>query len=428
MPKILIISPYFPPIGGSGVFRMHRLAKYLPEFGFQPVIVHFDRLPGRPRDEGLLDELGSEVIICPVKYIEPSLRGIKSRPGKESQQSIMEDQSGAAAPEREALWGIVARIRDRIFVPDLSAAWLLFVVPALRGLVEEHKPAAMITSSSPEVSNIIGLYLKRKYKLPWIADFRDPWTDAIRGKEPLWPLNRLEKMLERKTLLNAELITAYSSGLVQMLGNKIPESSRHKFVALGPAVDTEKFDRIPRSEKKFDFLYTGNYDFVYPKEFFPALDETNRKRKARGMQPLTMGVAGVVGPRTLQFLGPFQARGWLSLLGYVPHQETIALIKSARALVLLHPDYSWWVPGKIAEYLHSGKPILAVGGEGELKEMIKGFDQIVFAANDRNQLETKIEKALELPQCPRPLPQEFSARGQAQIVAGLLQKIIGKKD
>jgi len=424
MKKLLLISPYFPPLGGSGVFRLHRWAKYLPEFGIQPIVVHFDRLPGEPLDESLLKELPETVIRYPVRYIEPSGRGIRACL-KKSQTDLGRSISSAGAEQRGSR-KLFARVRDSVLIPDLSIAWIFFVAPRIRGIFREHHPDVVLTTYSPGISNILGLWLKRSYQIPWIADFRDPWTDAVRGPKAIFPLSLLNKALERKTLANADYITAYSDGLSEMLWKKISATKLEKFITLGPAVDIAKFDRVSGAETAFDLVYTGALDRDYPCEVFSALSALNQKLVSSGGKNFRVGIAGKIAPECVKFLQSFQSEGWLFLLGYLSHLETISLIKSARALLLLHPEKDWWVPGKVAEYLYSGKPILAVVGQGDIRKILGRFDRVVFAKDDKEEILSVLWGILSMKESERILPEEFTARGQAGKIAGLIESLIKK--
>ncbi len=420
MKEVLIISPYFPPIGGSGVYRLHRWTKYLPEFGIQPLVVHYDRLPGEPLDRSLLGELSDHVERFPVRFVEPSGRGIRAWLKRDAgdAQTV---PAGGGGQGPGAVTALVGWLRDRLLIPDLSVSWLLPARAAIRKIMRERHPAAVISTYSPGAAHLLGLWVKRHYGLPWIADFRDPWTDAVVMRKRFWPLSALEGRMERSVVLKADRVTVYSEGLGELLWKKIGATRPEKFLSLGPAVDTDKFDRVPASDRKYDFLYTGALEDYYPLEFFFALEQVNERRQASGERPLRAGIAGKTGARLRQTLERFTRPGWLDLLGYLPHREALALLKSARCLVLLHTEQGWWVPGKVAEYLYSGKPVLAVVGEGELKEMLAKFDRVMFGPDERGQLAGLLEQASALKDSPRRIPKELTARGQAGRIAELVE-------
>ncbi len=425
MKEVLIISPYFPPIGGSGVFRLHRWVKYLPEFGFRPIVIHYDRLPGEPLDQSLLPELSDQVIRHPVRYIEPSGRGIRAWLKKDRPEAVGGQAGKAGGGSGSGILNrLIAGIRDRVLIPDLSVTWIPSAKSTLKEIFQKHRPRAIITTSSPATSHLLGLWLKRKYHLPWIADFRDPWTDSTWAVKPVWPFSALERRWEMKVTRAADFITPYSEGLGEMLWRKVCEHKPDKFISLGPAVDTDKFDGIPGSERKYEFLYTGFIEDFYPLRIFSALQSLNRRREAQGESVLRVGIAGKAGIKVRQFLEPFVKEGWLDLLGYLPHPETIGLLKSSRVLLLLHSGPAWWVTGKMAEYLYSGKPILADLGEGEMKKILTGFDRVAFAPDQEDQLPGAIREALAMKESRRELPKEFTARGQTEIIVSLLEKAV----
>lgn len=427
MQKVLFISPYFPPLSGSGVFRIHRLVKYLPDLGIQPIVVHLEHLAGQAEDEQeLFKELPHEFAHYPAKYIEPSARGIRHwLKGGGVSQPTQASASGFPAIKGDRGWfsRLVAGTRDRVMIPDNFITWLPFVLPVLKKVIREHQPSAVVSTSSPETSSILGYYVKKKFGLPWISDYRDPWTDIVQKIRPAWPFSSFEKAIERKMLIEADWVTAYSKGLAKLLYSKIPEKYQNKFVSIGPAVDVEKFDAIPASPRKYDLLYTGNLDWRYPREFFPAMERINNKRREGGRAVFKVGIAGKVDPVIRDFMEPFTKSGWLDVTGYLPHDQAISLIKSAGCLLLLHPDHKWWVPGKVAEYLVSGKPILAVIGEGELKELLNGFGQVLISHDELEEVGQNIEKTMDLRDKPRSIPPELTARGQAQIMADIIRKM-----
>jgi glycosyltransferase involved in cell wall biosynthesis len=155
------------------------------------------------------------------------------------------------------------------------------------------------------------------------------------------------------------------------------------------------------------------------------MERINNKRREGGRAVFKVGIAGKVDPVIRDFMEPFTntKSGWLDVTGYLPHDQAISLIKSAGCLLLLHPDHKWWVPGKVAEYLVSGKPILAVIGEGELKELLNGFGQVLISRDELEEVGQNIEKTMDLRDKPRSIPPELTARGQAQIMADIIRKM-----
>jgi len=415
MKNLLIISPYFPPIGGSGVFRLFRWVKYLPEFGIRPIVVHYHQLPGEPEAPELLSELSEEVVRYPVFFLEFSGRGFRSLLKKKSQSS---GQEMRALPGSQGFFlRSLSWVRDRLLVPDLSLSWLFPLIPRLRKLVQEYQPGVVLSTYSPGASHLAGLYLKSRFGHKWIADFRDLWTDAPQEKPLFWGLRHLDQFLERQTLKRADLVIGYSKGLLEILARKVQKENQDKFIVLGPALEEKKFDQIPPAEEQFDLIYTGYLTDAYPWQVFDYLYEINQGRRKSSEREIKVGVAGKVSFNILKRFQEFERAGWFKYLGYLSHPETLSLLKSSRGLLLLHPFYDWWVPGKVAEYLYSKKPILAVVGEGDLKEILRGYPGVVFAKKEPGSFKKALSKVLALEEQERVLPKEFTARGQAEIIA-----------
>jgi len=421
MKNLLVISPYFPPIGGSGVFRLFRWVKYLPEFGIRPIVVHYHQLPGEPEAPELLSELNEEVVRYPVFFLEFSGRGFRSLFKKKSQSSR---QEMSAPPGSQGFFlRSLSWVRDRILVPDLSLSWIFPLIPRLGKLVQEYQPKVVLSTYSPGASHLAGLYLKTRYELKWIADFRDLWTDAPQKKPLFWGLRHLNQFLEKETLKRADLIIGYSKGLLEILARKVQRGNQDKFIVLGPALEEKKFDQIPPAEEQFDLIYTGYLTDAYPWQVFDYLHEINLEWRKSSERKIKVGLAGKVSFELLNYLREFEQAGWFKYLGFLSHQKTLSLLKSSRALLLLHPFYDWWVPGKVAEYLYSKKPILAVVGEGELKEILKGYPGVVFAKKEPESFKKALSEVLASGEQERILPKEFTARGQAEIIAELVNKL-----
>ena len=421
MKNLLIISPYFPPIGGSGVFRLFRWVKYLPEFGIRPIVVHYHQLPGEPEAPELLSELSEEVVRYPVFFLEFSGRGFRSLLKKKSQSS---GQEMRALPGSQGFFlRSLSWVRDRILVPDLSLSWLFPLLPRLGGLIKEYQPRVVLSTYPPGASHLAGLYLKSRFQLKWIADFRDPWLEAPQRVPLVWGLRHLDRFFEMKTLEKADLVIGCTKGLIKLLKQKIPEQGRDKFLLLAQALDDDKFCQTPLAKEEFDLVYTGYLSSLYPCEVFSYIQDLNFERERAGERAIKVAVAGKVSGEILEKFKEFESRGWFRYLGFISHQETISLLKSSRALLLLHPFYDWWVPGKVAEYLYSKKPILAVVEEGDLKEILRGYPGVVFAKKEPESFKKALSEVLASGEQERVLPKEFTARGQAEIIAELVNKL-----
>lgn len=434
MRELLLISAYFPPFGGSGVFRMFRLCKYLPEFGWKPVVVSIKNLFGEAKDYQLLDELPKEVEIHPVNYLEPSIRGIKYfiKRHRNENSGLMDfpPLDLSVLPKKDALWKKpFKKVIFELFLPDLMVLWAIPALKKIRELEKNHKFQAVLSSSSPETPHLIGLWAKKRMNIPWLADFRDLWTQSKSHQEHSRITRWVDRRLEKLVLNTADHITTYSEELKFMIIGEDSSVKLQKFTTLSAAVDEDKFNQAPKAQSSYDLLYTGYISKVYeyPLWFFDKLDRINKKRSEEGKPIFRVAIAGNITPMVKSKLDNYIVKGWLDYLGYQSHQNTISLIKSAKALLLLHPPAPWWVPGKTAEYLYSGKPIVAVVGFGELSSILINQPGIYFIEEDANNLEVIMEEVLTKEAFQRVLPLKYTARGQAKIIAEILDNLVSQK-
>ena len=183
MKRVLVISYYWPPSGGSGVQRWVKFAKYLPSEGWQPVIY----TPSNPEytavDHSLEADIPAQAEIIRRPILEPygiyrALMGkgasvdIKSLTAGAREGEVTEISSGKKSfKQRLSLW-----IRGNLFVPDPRVTWLRPSVRFLCKYLKEHPVDVIVTTGPPQSMHLIGEKVHAKTGIPWIADFRDPWT------------------------------------------------------------------------------------------------------------------------------------------------------------------------------------------------------------------------------------------------------------
>ena len=171
--RVLIVSYYWPPSGGGGVQRWLKFAKLLPEHGWEPIVVTPDNPDVPVEDQSLLHDVGDNIDVWRFPAWEPTrflknigFGGTSSRLGAEASQH-------AKTPWSKRL---ISWVRARAFVPDARIGW---VKPTSRAILKKlkHQPVDLIVTTGPPHSmHLIGLRIKKATDLPWIADFRDPWS------------------------------------------------------------------------------------------------------------------------------------------------------------------------------------------------------------------------------------------------------------
>ena len=209
MKRVLIISYYWPPAGGISIIRPLKLAKYLGDSGWKPVICTAQN-PHYPfQDDNAFVDIPEGIEIIKIPIVEPY--EIYKRLTGQKQKSALADVI-QNAPKRSFLHKLSIWLRGNFFIPDARCLWVKPVVKQLSAYLKDNPVDAIITTGPPHSGNRIGYLLKKKFNLPWIADFQDPWTQVDyyqHFKISSWAHKRHRKM-ENQVFDNADLITIVS--------------------------------------------------------------------------------------------------------------------------------------------------------------------------------------------------------------------------
>ena len=176
MKKVLIITYYWPPAGGPGVQRVLKFAKYLPQFGWEPVILTVENGNFPAVDEGLLGEVPDNLKVYKTKTLEPFAIYNKLQ-GKDKTSAVDTftiTKSGKSFKDK-----LGNAIRSYFFIPDARKGWKPFAVKAGLDIIKKEKIDLIFSSSPPHSLQLIAKDLAKKTQLPSVADFRDPWFNAI---------------------------------------------------------------------------------------------------------------------------------------------------------------------------------------------------------------------------------------------------------
>lgn len=360
MKKVLIIAYYWPPAGGPGVQRWLKFAKYLPEFGIQP-IVYVPENPSYPIIDNDLDSnLPKEVIVIKQPIFEPykiaSLFGGKKVAKISS--GIVPDQKKQTPFEALSLW-----IRGNIFIPDARVLWVKPSVRFLENYIQENNIETIITTGPPHSLHLIGLTLKRKLPLRWIADFRDPWTTIGYHQS----LKLSASAAKKHSHLESEVLTNADDIIVTSITTKSDFSKiTHKPIE----VITNGFDQYaPQVErdKKFSIAHIGSLlSKRNPEVLWKVLHELIIEN-ADFKRDFELKLLGAVSREVLDSIYKFKLADHVTNHGYVSHQEALKHQVSSQVLLLIEinsEDTKSIIPGKLFEYLAAKRPILGIGPNG----------------------------------------------------------------
>lgn len=362
--RVLVITYYFPPRQSVASLRLKGLAKYLPEFDWIPTILTA-ALPGLP---------DSRFQIVETPYPGDVSELLKKRLGLRPEKGFQE-QIGIPVTLRERKGSFTSRVLTLVkgiyAYPDEQKCWLPFAVKVGDALLRERQFHAILSSSSPVTAHLIAYELKKRHRIPWVADLRDLWTQN--HHYAYGPIRRVvERRLELRILAAADALVTVSSPLAEQLAGL----HRGKAVfAIPNGFDPDEMGSAPLT-REFSITYTGQlYEGKQdPAPVFQAIGELINK--------------GVLDPRLVRvrFFGPPQH--WLEqevkrygleqvveMCGVVPRDVVLQYQRSSQVLLLLNwndPRERGVYTGKIFEYLAAQRPILAVGGPGGVvKELLE---------------------------------------------------------
>jgi len=421
MKKVLIITYYWPPSGGAGVQRWLKFAKYLPEFGWQPVILTVDpEYASYPqRDESLLTEVEPNCMVYTTKSFElynlyKFISGKKEVP-----------YGGFANESKEGLFQKASKfLRGNFLLPDPRKGWNKYALKKAAELIRDFNIDTVVTTSPPHSTQLIGLELKKKFNIRWIADLRDPWTDIYYYNQFKHTAlaRKIDQKYEREVVENADLLITVSEDMKRIFAEKSDLPVAAKTIVIPNGFDDDDF-RITdlTAESKKVITYTGTISDTYDVDgFLKSISGLNEKLKSQ----LLFRFVGKV-PQSVE--QKFRSKGLeLEMVGYVDHPKSIEYLLRSDLLLLVIPkvkNNQGILTGKFFEYLASQKPILAIGPtDGDLAKIIQETESgKLFDYSDHSQMKTYIERIFSVPFQANPVKAEFYSRQNlTKLLAGNL--------
>jgi glycosyltransferase involved in cell wall biosynthesis len=367
--KVLIIAYYWPPAGGPGVQRWVKFIKYLPDFDIEPIL-YIPKNPTYPiLDKSLTHEVSDELTTLKKAIFEPLriAQLFSKKQAKTLSAGIIKNKTRQSVLERLMLY-----IRGNYFVPDARKFWVKPSINYLKNYIQEQAIDIIITTGPPHSLHLIGLGLKEQLNIKWIADFRDPWTSISYHKK--LKINakaqKKHKALEEKVLQTADEIIVTSPST---------KAEFEQITKQNISVITNGYDDSPGEktllDQKFSLAHIGslladrNPTILW--EILGELIQENKDFK----KDFVLKLAGTISDDVLENIKSYGLEKHLDLLGYIPHKEIINLQKSSQVLLLItinSDETKGIIPGKLFEYMVSGRPILGIGAKNaDFKQILQ---------------------------------------------------------
>jgi len=389
MKKVLIITYYWPPAGGSGVQRWLKFTKYLPKYDWKPIIYTPEDPYFEVKDEALLDDIPFEAEVWKTPIWEPyTLKDKLFGKGGKSQSA------GVISNKKSLKNKVLNWVRGNMFIPDPKVYWVKPSVKVLLKKIKEEGVEHIVTTGPPHSMHLIGLGLKKAMpNLKWIADFRDPWSELDLLDEFHLSNNsrKKHKDLEREVLQTADVTLTVSETWVEDL--KQLGGNRVELIANG--YDVADFKLKPKTNDKFIIGHYGLLNHLRnPKNLWKALADLCEGDKEFNAK-LEIHLSGNIDGEVLAEIKAYpQLKEKVKQLGYLSHAKVLKQYNEADVLLLLLFNSKSGVgnyPGKIFEYFAAQKPILAFGPkESDIQNLIEKTNTGMCFSYDETNLKNDI--------------------------------------
>ena len=428
--KVLIITYNWPPSGGIGVHRCLKFVKYLGDFGWEPVVYAPENAHYPYLDEGNFRDVPEGITILRGRIAEP-FRMFKLLTGRKKDEPLtnpihVRDRNYSWI-ERMSIW-----VRGNLFIPDARAFWIRPSVRKMTAYLREHRVDAIFSDGPPHTNTVIACRLARNTGIPWLADFQDPWTQV--DYYSLLMLTRRADKKHRKLEQDAFRTAARTTIASPTWKKDLERIGARNVGVLYYGYDEDDFAGIEAKPRPgFVISHAGllGYD-RNPDNFFLALSQLS-KDNPDFRKHLMLIFAGMVDYSVKNNITRHGLEQNAQYPGTISKREAIELSMQSGLLFLplnKAENNKGRLPGKLYEYLRSGRPVLGVGpSDGDAAGILleTGHGQC-FDYEDldgiRSFIKGKFDQYISggIPACTGNTDR-YSVRNQTSLLAGYLDEI-----
>jgi len=361
MKRVLIITYYWPPAGGVEVHRVVKFCKYLVKSGWQPEILTVESGKHSNLDEGLAGDISGVSNVVRSSSLEPhTLFNLLA--GKKT----TEPGTAHKTPDgrQSAMQTVGEYIRLNVFIPDARIGWYPFARHAGIKMLEENKPDLIFSTAPPYTVHLVARSLSRKFGIPWVADFRDPWVENYAyNTVPRFPwVKAINQVMEKQILRAADAVICATPGQLAIQSGKIEAQHRNKFHLI-----TNGYDYVPPDNLEntgtFNLSYFGTLSAQrLPPALLPALQQLCEQNKEFA-DNFFFRLIGRFPPEVESRIRQSLPEKNIQIKHHIPHRELAPLLQQKQVMLVLVdavPFNELIIPAKIFEILPTGNPMLNI--------------------------------------------------------------------
>lgn len=372
MKKVLIITYRWPPAGGIGVLRCLKFAKYLRDFGWEPVILTAQNASYQFLDYDNLKEVPDGIEIHRVPIFEPinAFKKITGRKKEKPLQNITNNSTKKKSIiDKFGMW-----VRGNFFIPDARSAWIKPCIKYLDNYLVNNHIDAILTDGPPHTNTVIGMRVSQKHSIPWLADFQDPWTqvDYYTQLHIGRRADRIHRALEQEVFQTAKKITIASPSWkkdLESIGGRNVDVIYYGY-------DETDFAEFSAKEEDLFVIFHGGLLGAdrNPETLFSVISELINKYPEIGSR-VKLKFAGEVDVSVKNALNKHSLLEYTELMGMIPRKQVVKEYEKSSLLLLpinKADNAAGRIPGKLFEMLRTNKPILVLGpDDGDVKSIIE---------------------------------------------------------
>lgn len=389
MYKVIVAAYYFPPMGLSGVQRTLKFVKYMKKYDWEPTVITAGNVAYFAHDKTLMGEVE-----------KAGIRVI--RIGGKEPNSILSKYK-TIKPPREFIRKFLSRISQTFFIPDNKISWSKKALQKIKELLRREEFDAIYVTAPPFSAFFRLRKLSKEFDIPVMVDYRDLWYESYFAFYPTFLHKVIHKKMEYLSLKNAEKVIVTNRKIKEKLIKTYKFLTFNDVVIIPHGFDPEDFKDIQPvsdSKDKMVITYSGIFiEYNTPRFFLKAFKKLIHERPDIA-SAIQLDFVGYVGKENEKLIRKLNIEEYVKLHGYVNHSESVKKIMSSDILWLMigrKRNIDAILPGKLLEYVGSGKPILGCVPDGVAKIYLKEYGASFITEPDNiDEIKNNLIKIFEL--------------------------------